>query len=131
MKSEASEWLNFASKDFLAAKKLCEDDQLTGIVLFHCQQTIEKSLKALLAEQWNSIPKIHSVYTLFEKLPTVIKNKIDIKINDLELVDTIYIDTRYPSDIGLLPSGLPTKKEVAYILELTETIYNSVLEFLN
>ena len=39
-----------ADKDIKAAKKLVNDDYLANIVLFHCQQCIEKSLKAILEE---------------------------------------------------------------------------------
>jgi HEPN domain-containing protein len=131
MKNAASEWLDFAAKDFQAAKKLSEDEHLTNIVLFHCQQTIEKALKALLSEHMDSIPRIHSVYTLFEKLPAEIIQKLNVQIEDLEIIDTIYTDSRYPSNIGLLPSGLPTKKELNYILELTEKIFSTTSGFLN
>ena len=78
MKNTASEWLDFANNDFQAAKKLSEDEHLTKIVLFHCQQTIEKALKALLSEKTDSVPRIHSVYTLFEKLPAEIKRELNI-----------------------------------------------------
>ncbi len=124
MKKATAEWLKFASGDFQAAKKLSDEPDLTNIVLFHCQQTIEKSLKALLSEHINSVPRIHSVYTLFERLPENIKHKLNIQIEDIEIIDTIYIDSRYPSDMGLLPSGLPTKQELTYILDLTKIIFN-------
>ena len=130
MKNATSEWLEFAAKDFQAARKLSDDSDLVNIVLFHCQQTIEKSLKALLSEYAGSVPRIHSVYTLYEKLPANIRHKLSIQIEDLEIIDSIYIDSRYPSDIGLLPSGLPTKKELMYILDLTETIFNTTSGFL-
>ena len=47
----------------------------------------------------------------------------------LNLVDDIYIDTRYPSGIGLLPSGFPSKEESAELLVIAEQIYNNVVKF--
>lgn len=131
MKEETSYWFDHAKKDRKAALKLKRDAYLGNIVLFHCQQTIEKILKALLVEISEKVPKIHSVYTLYEKIPEGIKQRLNFKIEELELIDTIYIDTRYPADLGILPSGTPTKQDVKEIIDITAAIYNKISKLLD
>ncbi|MFC1826029.1 HEPN domain-containing protein [Thermodesulfobacteriota bacterium] len=48
MKASVKEWIDFAGIDLLAAERLCNDAKLVNVVCFHCQQCVEKSLKALL-----------------------------------------------------------------------------------
>ena len=51
MKKQVEDWILLADKDLYAAEILLKDDNtLTNIVAFHCQQTIEKYLKAFLIE---------------------------------------------------------------------------------
>ena len=58
-------WIDFADRDLEAAKSLLENEYLANVVLFHCQQCIEKCLKAILEENNIEVPKIHSVVRLF------------------------------------------------------------------
>jgi len=44
--------------------------------------------------------------------------------DELDLVDAVYIDTRYPSGLGLLPSGFPTKEDAKEILGIAEKLYD-------
>jgi HEPN domain-containing protein len=44
--SNPSVWIFFADKDIMAAENLIDYEELTGEVAFHCQQAIEKYLKA-------------------------------------------------------------------------------------
>jgi HEPN domain-containing protein len=50
MKLTTKEWLSLAEDDLISAKKLMDEIRLTNIVAFHCQQCIEKGLKALIEE---------------------------------------------------------------------------------
>jgi HEPN domain-containing protein len=43
--------------------------------------------------------------------------------DELDLLDAVYIDTRYPSGIGLLPSGFPTKEDAYGLLKIAEKVY--------
>jgi HEPN domain-containing protein len=52
MKRATREWLRKAEDDYLAARKLAKGgDPLPDQVCFHCQQSAEKLLKAILEEQ--------------------------------------------------------------------------------
>ncbi len=131
MKQSTQAWIELADKDIKAAKKLVNDDYLANIVLFHCQQCIEKSLKAILEESNLDVPRIHGIH----RLNTLIKEKakyiLPISDDEIDSIDDIYIDTRYPSNFGLLPSGFPSKEEAEKFITLAEKVYNSTIKSLN
>ena len=132
MKDGAKAWIVFADRDLEAAKGLLENEYVANIVLFHCQQCIEKSLKAILEEHGEQVPKIHSVvrlYRIINETAEGIENRIDE--DELNIVDDIYIDMRYPSGLGLLPSGFPTKEVATEVLEIAKRIYDKVFLYLN
>ena len=66
MKKATLAWLELADRDLKVAIKLAEDNYLTNLALFHCQQCIEKCMKALLEENGINPPRIHSVHRLWE-----------------------------------------------------------------
>jgi len=115
MKDITKLWIKFANKDLQGAKKLLEQDGLENLVLFHCHQAIEKIFKATLEEKNIKFPKIHGIRTLYE----IIKKNININTDEdiLIEIDSIYIDSRYPSGLGILPNGFPTKNEAKRIYE--------------
>ena len=55
----------------------------------------------------------------------------DVDDDDLNLVDDVYIDTRYPGGVGLLPSGFPAKEEAVKVLGIAEDIHNKVTGFVD
>lgn len=131
MKDGAKSWIAFADRDLEAAKSLLENEYVANVVLFHCQQCIEKCLKAILEEHEMQIPKIHSVVRLFGIITENIELKIKIDEDALNLVDDIYVDTRYPTGLGLLPSGFPSKEEAAEVLKIAKNIYGNVILYLH
>ena len=76
MKKQAEDWIFLADKDLYAAEVLLKDDYpLTNIVAFHCQQTIEKYLKAFLIENDVLIVKTHDLGMKNKKHITVVLEK--------------------------------------------------------
>lgn len=130
MKDGTKSWMAFADRDLQAAKILIENEYVANAVLFHCQQCIEKCLKAILEEHEIQVPKVHSVVRLFGIITENIELKLKIDEDALNLVDDIYIDTRYPTGLGLLPSGFPSKEETVEVLKITENIHNNVMLYL-
>ena len=66
MKPQTSEWVDKAEGDWNAARQLNrvrKDPNYDG-VCFHCQQCIEKYLKARLAEGGIRFPRTHDLTTL-------------------------------------------------------------------
>lgn len=130
MKKTTQDWMNFAKLDLDTAEKILDDEHLSNIALFHCQQTIEKIFKAILEENNIKIPKTHNIIKLYSLVPVEITNVLNFDISDLEDFDDIYIDSRYPSDIGLLPNGLPDYEDVKTYLKLTKEIFDKCIEIL-
>ena len=124
MKKGTKVWLDFADRDLQAARLLVDDEYVSNVVLFHAQQCVEKCLKALLEENGVLVPHIHSVV----KLNSLVMEEAGISLNldedELDLVDAVYIDTRYPSGLGLLPSGYPTREDAREIFRIAERIYD-------
>ena len=123
MKDSTKSWLEFAGKDLQGAKKLLNGNGLENLVLFHCQQSIEKILKAVLVEHNVRFPKIHGTRTLYELIVSNISSNLKIDENILIEIDSIYIDSRYPNELGILPSGFPTQAEAKKIFDETENLF--------
>ncbi len=131
MKSSTKQWLEYAARDLKAAELTLEDSYIANISLYHCQQAIEKSLKALLEEESLRVPKIHSVTTLYEKLPLKVKEKLQADFNNLSIVDDIYLDVRYPAGLGLLPDGFPTAEQAREVFDFCSSIFDAVNNYLH
>jgi HEPN domain-containing protein len=66
MKAETKEWVRFAEEDFDVASALMRRRARTAAnaIGFHCQQCVEKYLKARLEEASLPVPKVHSLTAL-------------------------------------------------------------------
>ena len=126
MKDATRAWLEFAHRDLEAAKALAGNPYLANVVLFHAQQCIEKCLKAVMEERGAEVPRIHSVAKLLSLSITHGFKRISIPDEELELIDAIYIDARYPGGLGTLPSRFPTKEDAKGVLDIAERVYNEV-----
>ena len=57
--------LEKADRDYAAAEQLLvQGDRFREIIAFHCQQAVEKYLKALLVRQQVEFPKTHDIRKL-------------------------------------------------------------------
>ena len=124
MKRRVKEWLSFAEIDLNSIIKLLEDESLLKAAAFHCQQSIEKSFKAIIEEVQNKIPRTHDLIRLYGIINEL---GIDFEIDEdiLSEINDVYIETRYPSDIGLLPSGNPTKEIIEEFETTVKLIYKN------
>jgi HEPN domain-containing protein len=123
MKQTTKDWLTAAEDDLLAAKTLSKEYKLTNLVAFHCQQCLEKCFKAILEEQEKPSIKSHDLLRL--------QLNADIQLSDSEkillgVINEVYIDSRYPGDLGLLPHGKPTLSEIKTFIQLCEVILNRI-----
>lgn len=128
MKEISREWLNFAIDDLDTIKEIIEIEHLTNIVVFHCQQCIEKSFKAVLEENELEIPRVHDLAKLYGE----VKKIKDFEFNEdtLDILSSVYIEARYPSELGLLPNGKPTIEETRKFYDFTKYAYTEVKEYL-
>ena len=129
MKNSALAWLSAAEDDLILIREICHNQSLTHLVAFHAQQAIEKSFKAVIEQHCDNVPRIHALETLLPKvLPYV---SFDIEFDLLEDLDKLYIDARYPGDLGLLPNGKPTLGDAAAFKELAEDIFRTISKSLD
>ena len=125
MNESALNWLKFAQSDLETIDEIIHNGNLTLIIAFHSQQCIEKSFKAVIEEyQLSEHIKTHNLLTLYKLTSQV----INIKVNEdlLELLNKLYIDSRYPGEIGLLTYGKPKITDAEKFYKLAKEIYNNV-----
>jgi HEPN domain-containing protein len=131
MKKQVEDWMLLADKDLSAAEIILKDEYLlTNIVAFHCQQAIEKYLKAYLIEKNVPLVKTHDLIKLNDMI-NEIKN-VGIDEEKLIIINEVYIESRYPGEIGLMPDGIPTIDQVNefmdYAKEVKTIIQNELKE---
>ncbi len=121
MTDKVTEWLNRAQADLTAAGLLQTFDEYpVAILAFHCQQVVEKSLKAFLTAR--SVPFLFR-HDLAYLLDLCLKadpafSALEAQISDL----TPYaVEGRYPTDVPLNP----TKDDAQAFYQQAKT----VLEF--
>ncbi|WP_295021155.1 HEPN domain-containing protein [Sulfurimonas sp.] len=128
MRAFTKEWLKAAQDDLMTIEEIIENDHLTHIVAFHSQQCVEKVMKAIIEEEEIDIPKIHKLSKLYEIVSSKLKN---IDTNLISILDSLYIESRYPGDMGLLPHGKPTLQDAKEFYEFAKNIYLDVERLLN
>ena len=128
MKDTTQQWLDFVKADLRACEKLLDDDFLTNIVAFHSQQVIEKCFKAIIEEKGSQLPRIHTLVRLYGSIQSDITFNIDNVL--LQKLDTVYTLSRYPSDLGLLPDGKPTKELALQLYEFAKFIYENTIKMI-
>ena len=128
MKFITSEWLKSADDDINTIKAIIDDESLTHIVAFHSQQCIEKSFKAMVDEFELASQKIHNLITLNETISSVYQ--FDFDEDKLGLLNKLYLDSRYPGDLGLLPNGKPSIEVAKGFQELAKEIYERINTFI-
>jgi HEPN domain-containing protein len=91
MKAETERWVQLSDEDVQMAEAAWER-ALYSPCLFHCQQMVEKVLKAGLAEAGIEVPKTHDLVGLANRL------KLDLDTEQKDFLGRLteqYIPTRY------------------------------------
>jgi HEPN domain-containing protein len=104
MKDETKAWLAYAAENLVSAKILLEQNLLNAC-LQNTQQSVEKYLKAILIEKGHLLRKTHSINEL-ALLCSDLNLDMGIAAEDCDLLDTIYLPTKYPLG-GALPEFEP------------------------
>ncbi len=128
MKKASKEWLNLAFIDLETIRNIISNELLTGVVAFHSQQAIEKSLKAVLEEKEQEIQKTHNLDSLSTQIKEFVELEMDIDI--LRLLDKLYVESRYPGNWGLLPDGKPSLEDADEFFRTAQNIYVQVESYL-
>lgn len=127
MRAFTEEWLKAARDDLLTIEEILDNPHLTHIVAFHAQQCAEKSMKAIIEEEEIDIPKIHRLLKLHEKVSFSLGG-LDEEI--MSLLDGLYIESRYPGDMGLLPHGKPSPDDAKEFYSFASSTLDKACEVL-
>ena len=128
MKLITKEWLDKAKEDLDVVSEIISRKHLTNMVAFHSQQAVEKTLKGIIEEFEIGFVETHNL----ERLLGMARKKMDFDhdVTIIKRLDEVYISTRYPADLGLLPSGKPTIKDAKELFEFADAFYRDVKRLL-
>lgn len=114
-------WLQYAYDDLQSAKVLLQEG-IYNMVCFHSQQVAEKLFKSFIASYHKEIPRTHNLIRLHKICEDLIGGKLGIDREMLIFLNDVYIDSRYPADFGILPSGQSGEKEAREAYSYANTI---------
>lgn len=128
MKRLTEAWLKAAQDDLHVIERIGRDERLTHMVAFHAQQAVEKSLKAVIEEYELGSVRIHNLERLFE----IVKQCVEIgaDLSTIETLDRLYVDARYPGNLGLLPDGMPSLAHAGRFTSFARSVYERVKNML-
>lgn len=114
------EWLDYAENDYTVAKTLLEtqNERCIGAICFHCQQSIEKLMKAVLILKDQPAPKSHDLSKLNE-LMAAAHPEWEVSLLSLETLNKYAVESRYP---GELPTWPETEEAFAICSALRERL---------
>lgn len=96
MKKLTGEWVRKAEADLLlAVRESAQKPRLNDAICFHCQQAVEKYLKALMCERSLTIPRTHDLNHLLLQLAPTDSTLSQHRRRLLRLADYA-VDYRYP-----------------------------------
>jgi HEPN domain-containing protein len=112
-KNNIHQWLTVAENDFQAYSILAsESTPPTIAVVFHCQQYVEKLLKAVLTLNGEEITKTHDIRNLILAAMQYVPDLKSVVDEASEL--TIYgVETRYPGAIAISQDEMKEAVEIA------------------
>jgi HEPN domain-containing protein len=125
LEDNIKDWLNKAEEDYEAAKQLSENGSLWNVIGFHCQQAVEKYLKAVLTSGKIEFSKTHN---LKESLDLLLKMKPALarELKDVHSLTPYAISTRYPGDsYSLSPEEA---KEALLLVSKTRKMVSALLK---
>lgn len=108
-------WLERVAYDMDTARAMLQTKRYVYVV-FMCQQSIEKCLKALLAYKEKDVVPIHNLRRLAE-LGGVVGELEESTLVRLDFLSRYYINARYKEDLKQLSKGI------------TETVAHDFIQF--
>ena len=116
-----------AESDLKVAKHMLEiDEPPTDAVCFHCQQAIEKYLKAFLTFQNVRVKKIHDLEALLNLCIEIDKEFENLDKEKISSLSFFAVEVRYPDEFYI-----PTIDEARENLEIALKVKEFILKKLN
>jgi len=117
-----NEWVNKAQQDYLVAIHLSSQENASlwyDTICFHCQQAVEKYLKAFLKMNNQIIPKIHDLVALMN-LCKQFDNEIESMLLQLAHLNQYSVTFRYPDGVASKENANQAVKDMKTFLTLIE-----------
>jgi len=109
-------WLHYAESDLASAEMLRQGGECLN-ALFHLQQAVEKTLKALFIKQNSAMPpRLHDLHKLAEKCGLTLSREQKLLLDDLT---RSYTGSRYPETWGQRQDDI-TPEEVDQLTTITK-----------
>lgn len=116
--SASSQWFDKAQRDLAAAEKLMSGDgrPLLDIGVYHCQQAVEKALKAFLTYHEMPFEKTHNLVALLD-LSAKFDSEFSRWLDIAKMLTPYATEFRYPGDLVV-----PEPQEAANALRDARTL---------
>ncbi|MFW6311951.1 MAG: HEPN domain-containing protein, partial [Nanoarchaeota archaeon] len=112
-----------ANNDLGAARLLLDNDaKYTDVICFHCQQGVEKYLKAYLIDQSVVFKRTHSLAYLLDLIADI-ENITEEMYQKADILESYAVEIRYPDDWYE-----PTKEEAQEAYEIALMFKKFVLD---
>jgi HEPN domain-containing protein len=117
------QWLVKANEDLFVVERLTQYEIVaTSSVCFHCQQAVEKFLKAFLITNGVDIKKTHNIEFLLSECSDIDKDFSGIDPKELS---DFGVDARYPGDM-YIPGDSETIEYKNLALEIKDLVENKI-----
>ena len=122
MLDEVREWLQKAEQDLLSAQILLEHDPpVLETACFHCQQAVEKALKAFLVWKAVNFEKVHSLTYLLDLCEVQEQGFTSLR-DKAEALAPYAVEVRYPGKAIEI-----SQEEAGKSLATAEMVWNFIL----
>jgi HEPN domain-containing protein len=128
MKKDTELWLQYADENLQSAKVLIESN-LYNPSLQNAQQAVEKYLKAVLIEKAAGLARTHSIRELMGLLDSIGVH-LSMTDDDIDLLDSIYLPTKYPA-FSVLPKFMPDQSICRQCLDIAEQVRLDILRVIS
>lgn len=117
-------WLKKAEHDLLSAQRLLEiEPMILDNACFHCQQAIEKCLKAFLIYHGRDIERTHNIIFLLSECATF--DSVFATVDPLN-INAYAVQGRYP-DSNLIPTIAETKSYYQLALQVRNLVTQRIV----
>ena len=117
------QWLAKANEDLLVVERLTDNEIIaTSSACFHCQQAVEKFLKAFLIANGVDINKTHNIEYLLSECSDIDK---DFAAIDPKELSDFGVDARYPGDM-YIPDENETLEYKNLAFEIKDFVENKI-----
>lgn len=120
------EWIYKADHDIGIAKLALEHGgEFRDAICFHCQQAVEKYLKAYLIYQDINFRRTHNLTYLLDLINDEIEEISDDIYSKAEILESYAVEIRYP-DSWYEPTPAETKEAYDIVLEFKEFVLSNI-----